>query len=256
MFVWADNGLTFELKKTTNKSSLVNFCIGSGIRLDNLAKNRCRLSTHFVNYRKHTNKTVWHLYDIVKSEFIFKNTYLFTTLDREKKQITAKKIVMETSNNVRLRLRFYKDVEEEINLVRNKFEDYAQKLSGEFKIVVCDDHIWMNVIGEKRQYWSPHLHLELESKENHTHIRALFGPSQTLWTFFMFLHFLVAGVFIIFGMILYSNLTLKQPFIMDLLVMGLMVIVWFLLYFIARQIRSNGYGQMDELEALFLKILE
>lgn len=162
---------------------------------------------------------------------------------------------METSNNVRLRLRFYKDVAEEITLVRKKFEDYAQKVPGDFKISVCDDHIWMNVIGEKRQYWSPHLHLELESKENHTHIRGLFGPAQTLWTFFMFLHFLVAGVFIIFGMILYSNLTLKQPFAMDLLVMGLMVIVWFLLYFIARQIRSNGYGQMDELEALFLKIL-
>lgn len=163
---------------------------------------------------------------------------------------------METSNDVRLRLRFYKDVTGEINQVRKKFENYAQKVSDNFKISVCDDHIWLNIIGEKRQYWSPHLHLELESREDHTHIRALFGPAQTLWTFFMFLHFLVAGIFIIFGMILYSNIGLKQPYAFDLLVMGLMVIVWFLLYFIARQIRFNGCGQMDELEALFLEILE
>jgi len=163
---------------------------------------------------------------------------------------------METAKTVRLRLRFYEDVNESIDQVRQKFENFAQKSTSDFKISVCEDHIWLNVIGEKRQYWSPHLHIELESKENHTHIRGLFGPAQTLWTFFMFLHFLVAGVFIIFGMILYSNLTLKQPFAMDLLVMGLMVIVWFLLYFIARQIRSNGYGQMDELEALFQKILK
>ncbi len=163
---------------------------------------------------------------------------------------------METAKTVRLRLRFYIDLAEEINLVRKKFEDYAEKVSRDFKISVCEDHIWLNVIGEKRQYWSPHLHIELESRDNHTHIRGLFGPAQTLWTFFMFLHFLVAGVFIIFGMILYSNITLNQPFAMDLLVMGLMVIVWFLLYFIARQIRSNGYGQMDELEALFHKILK
>lgn len=163
---------------------------------------------------------------------------------------------MDTSTTVRLRLRFYKDVPEKIDDLRKRFENFAATPSDDYKISVCDDHIWMNIKGPKKQYWSPHLHLELEEKDNFTHIRGLFGPDQTLWTFFMFLHFLVAGVFIIFGMILYSDVTLKQPIAMDLIVMSLMVIVWFLLYYIARQIRSNGFGQMDELEVLFLKILE
>jgi hypothetical protein len=163
---------------------------------------------------------------------------------------------MDTAHTVRLRLRFYKDVPEKIDVVRQKFENYAQVTSEDYKISVCDDHIWMNIKGPKKQYWSPHLHLELEEKNDFTHIRGLFGPDQTLWTFFMFLHFLVAGVFIIFGMILYSDISLKQSIAMDLVIMGIMVIVWFLLYFIARQIRSNGFGQMDELEELFLKILE
>lgn len=163
---------------------------------------------------------------------------------------------METAKTVRLRLRFYEDVNESIDQVRQKFENFAQKSSSDFKISVCENHIWLNIVGENKKYWSPHLHIELERNDNQTHIRALFGPDQTLWTFFMFLHFVVAGVFTIFGMILYSNMGLKQPYAFDLLVMGLMVIVWFLLYFIARQIRSNGYGQMDELEALFHKILK
>ncbi|MBL0014281.1 MAG: hypothetical protein IPP30_11450 [Flavobacterium sp.] len=163
---------------------------------------------------------------------------------------------METSKTVRLRLRFYEDVNESIDQVRQKFENFAQESTSDFKISVCENHIWMNIVGEKKKYWSPHLHIELEPIKNQTHIRALFGPDQTLWTFFMFLHFVVAGVFIIFGMMLYSNISLKQSYANDLLVMGLMVIVWFLLYFIARQIRSNGYGQMDELEALFQKILK
>ncbi len=163
---------------------------------------------------------------------------------------------METAKTVRLRLRFYEDVNESIDLVRQKFENFAQKSTSDFKISVCENHIWMNIVGSKKRYWSPHLHIELEPNENQTHIRALFGPDQTLWTFFMFLHFVVAGVFTIFGMMLYSNISLKQPYTNDLLVMGLMVIVWFLLYFIARQIRSNGYGQMDELEALFQEILK
>lgn len=163
---------------------------------------------------------------------------------------------METSQTIRLRLRFYKDVDETILIVRQKFETYAQNKSKDFKINVCDNHIWFYVIGSKKQYWSPHLHIELEEKENLTHIRGLFGPDQTLWTLFMFLHFIVAGIFTIFGMMLYSNITLKQPYGFDIVVMGLMVIVWFLLYFIARQIRFNGNGQMDELEAIFLEILK
>ncbi|WP_298221144.1 hypothetical protein [Flavobacterium sp.] len=163
---------------------------------------------------------------------------------------------MDTSQALRLRLRFYKDLEEPIDEVRQKFEDQAQTSSKDYKIKICENHIWFYVIGAKKQYWSPHLHIELEPKENHTHIRGLFGPDQTLWTLFMFLHFVVAGIFTIFGMILYSNIRLKQPYVFDLVVMVLMTIVWFLLYFIARQIRFNGNGQMDELEALFLKILK
>jgi hypothetical protein len=38
--------------------------------------------------------------------------------------------------------------------------------------------------------------------------------------------------------------------------MVLMVVVWFLLYFIAKQIRKNGNEQMNRLEGKFLEILE
>lgn len=83
-----------------------------------------------------------------------------------------------------------------------------------------------------------------------------FGPDQTLWTMFMFLHFIVAGIFTLFGMFAYSNYTLNEPMLMDFIVMFIMVIVWFLLYVIARQIREKGHEQMDELEAIFLDIIK
>ena len=72
----------------------------------------------------------------------------------------------------------------------------------------------------------------------------------------MFLHFMVAGVFIIFSMIAYSNFVLKNSVTFDLIIMGLMVVVWFLLYIIAKQIRENGNGQMNDLEALFKEIIK
>ncbi|QBN18655.1 hypothetical protein [Flavobacterium nackdongense] len=164
---------------------------------------------------------------------------------------------MDANNEIRLRLRFYKDVNENIASVRQKFEQFKLTNSKDYHLKTKHNHIWINMPESKREYWSPHLHLELEAKENNeTHIRGLFGPDPTLWTLFMFLHFMVAGIFVIFSAIAYSDYVLKQPTAMDLIVMLLMVIVWFLLYFIARQIRFQGNGQMNELEAKFLEILE
>jgi ABC-type thiamin/hydroxymethylpyrimidine transport system permease subunit len=71
----------------------------------------------------------------------------------------------------------------------------------------------------------------------------------------MFLHFIVAGIFLIFGMIAYSNYTMSQPILMDGIIMSIMVIVWFLLYFIAKQIRERGNDQMHDLEKLYEKIV-
>jgi hypothetical protein len=168
---------------------------------------------------------------------------------------------MDTQQEVRLRLRFFKDLEQNIAEVREKFVNYRQKnKSTDFLMKVRNNHIQFTFSEGKRHYWSPHLSIELEEKEgnekNATHIRGLFGPDQTLWTMFMFLHFIVAGVFTLFGMFAYSNYTLNEPMLMDFIVMLIMVIVWFLLYVIARQIREKGHEQMDELEAIFLDIIK
>ena len=164
---------------------------------------------------------------------------------------------MDANNEIRLRLRFYKDVTENIDVVRQKFENYKVNGAKDYQLKTKHNHIWMNMPEAKREYWSAHLHLELEPKQDGgTHIRGLFGPDPTLWTLFMFLHFMVAGIFVIFSAIAYSNYVLKQPTTMNLVLMLLMVIVWFLLYFIAKQIRFRGNDQMNELEGKFLAILE
>ncbi|MEO0047039.1 MAG: hypothetical protein RL705_2230 [Bacteroidota bacterium] len=168
---------------------------------------------------------------------------------------------MDTQHDLRLRPRFYKDLERNIAEVREKFVNYRQKnQSTDFLMKVRNNHIQFTFSAEKRHYWSPHLSIELEEKEgnekNATHIRGLFGPDQTLWTMFMFLHFVVAGVFTVFGMFAYSNYTLNEPVLMDFVVLFVMVIIWFLLYAIARQIREKGYTQMEELETIFLDIIK
>ncbi len=164
---------------------------------------------------------------------------------------------MEVDNEVRLLLRFYKDVPQNTENVLQKFKAYKEEKKPNYNLKISGTHIWIFINGEQKKYYSPHLHLELENRsENETHIRGLFGPDPTLWTFFMFLHFIIAGVFLVFCGILYSNFVLKNPLTSNYIVLALMVISWFLLYFIARQIRHNGNDQMHELEKLFEKILK
>ena len=163
---------------------------------------------------------------------------------------------MDTDNKIRLRLRFYKDVPQNIDALRAKFAKYTEIKSNDYFVKIRGYHIWLNIKGAQKTYYSPHLHIELEKKtETETHIRGLFGPDPTLWTFFMFLHFMVAGIFLIFSGIAYSNYVLKNPVTMNLVVMALMVCVWFLLYFIAKQIRKSGHKQMDYLDDLFNEMI-
>jgi H+/Cl- antiporter ClcA len=164
---------------------------------------------------------------------------------------------MDATSEMRLLLRFYKDVFKNTNQLLQKFEISAKEKSNDYAIKVKGNHVWISIIGSKKRYWSPHLHLELEPKnDNETHIRGLFGPDQALWTLFMFLHFIIAGIFIVFCGIAYSNYVLKSSTTFDFIVMSLMIAVWILLYFIAKQIRKNGNEQMNALEAKFLEILE
>ena len=166
---------------------------------------------------------------------------------------------MDTENSIALRLRFYKDVEENIDVVRQKFIDHSNVISPDILMKIRNYHIQFTIRGEKQRYWSPHLSIELEEKEGSektaTHIRGLFGPAQTMWTFFVFLHFIVAGIFLTFLMFAFSDYAIKQPITSDIVVMVCMVICWILLYVIARQTRANGYGQMEELEKECQKIM-
>lgn len=164
---------------------------------------------------------------------------------------------MNTNNQIRLRLRFYKDINQDIDSLRQKFIQFTIASSPDYILKIKDYHVWINVKGIKKAYWSPHLHLEMESKgDNQTHIRGLFGPDPNIWTFFMFLHFMIAGTFIIFCGIAYSHYILKESTGGDLVVMSLMLFVWFMLYAIAKQIRSNGEKQMYDIEKTFLEIIE
>jgi hypothetical protein len=164
---------------------------------------------------------------------------------------------MELDNQIQLRPRFEKIVSKSVEDIQTDADLLKQKVKPDFIINRLDEHLWIYIGKEQKKFYSPHLHLEFETLENgETKVKGLFGPDPALWTMFMFLHFVVAGIFIIFGVFAYSNWTLNEPYGIHLAVMGLMVAAWFVLYFIARSNRKKGMPQTRELERVMDELLK
>lgn len=164
---------------------------------------------------------------------------------------------MEVENNIVLRPRFQKDIALSTEIILENAKKLKEEVKEDYRIKISDNHIFFFITLAKRKYYSPHLHIELEENEDKTtHVKGLFGPDQTVWTFFMFLHFIIAGIFLIFSMIAYSHWRLKQSTTLDFIIMGVMVVFWFALYAQARINRKKCAPQMYKLEDLMNKILE
>ncbi|WP_340077818.1 GTP-binding protein [Leptobacterium sp. I13] len=152
-----------------------------------------------------------------------------------------------TSNELILRPRFKLELSRSNEDVLQLFEKKHSKKSP-FVVKRIDNHVFIKLTKEESHFWSPQLHLEIDEVNNSkSELYGLFGPNPTLWTFFMFLHFGIATIFIIFGVWAYSNWSLNQSYAMQLGVMVLMVFCWGALYFIGRMGKAKGKVQMNML---------
>ncbi|MEM5567021.1 GTP-binding protein [Psychroserpens sp. AS72] len=154
---------------------------------------------------------------------------------------------MSTTNDIVLRPRFKFNVNQENTSILDVFED-TKNTQKEFIVSRIDDHIFIKIPKAKQHFWSPQLHLEINENENKSSIiYGLFGPNPTVWTLFMFFHFIVAGLFIGFAIWAYVNWSLGYDFAMQLFVTLFTIVVWFALYFGGRLGKKTGMAQMHEL---------
>ncbi len=151
------------------------------------------------------------------------------------------------SNEIVLRPRFKFLVNSNKELVLELFE--AIKNETNFKINRIDNHVFIKIAKEKQHFWSPQLHLEINSTENENQsiIYGLFGPSPSVWTMFMFFHFVIIGLFLAFGIWTFTNWNLNNSYAIQLFITLFMVVIWFTLYFIGRIGKKAGNDEMYEL---------
>lgn len=149
-----------------------------------------------------------------------------------------------TLNEVVLRPRFKFEKNQNNKYLLGLF-DKAKKEQDNFKVSRIDNHVFLKLPKNKQHFWSPQLHLEIdEIDENSCTIRGLFGPNPTVWTMFMFFHFIVAGLFIGFGVWAYTNWALKTSYALQISLMFFMVIIWIALYVIGQMGKKAGMEEM------------
>ena len=153
-----------------------------------------------------------------------------------------------TANTIVLRPRFKFKVKQNHDILLKLFED-TKKTQSEFIVSRIDDHVFIRIPKEKQQYWSPQLHLEINQGDtpNESIIHGLFGPNPTVWTMFMFFHFIVAALFISFGIWTYVNWTLGDSYALQLALSLFTIVIWFALYIGGRLGKKTGMNEMHEL---------
>ena len=163
---------------------------------------------------------------------------------------------MTTKNDIVLRPRFKMEINENNESILKRFEATRNDKS-EFITTRVDNHIFIKFPKEKQHFWSPQLHLEIDyAEEGSSLLHGLYGPNPTVWTMFMFLHFMVAGLFIAFGIWAYTNWRLNTEFAVQLSIMFLMVLIWFVLYFAGRMGRDTSKKDMFMLRDFMNKTLK
>ncbi len=156
-------------------------------------------------------------------------------------------------NDIVLRPRFQlelSDAKEEL------LQSFEKSQVDPFLVKRLDEHIFIKFNKKNNHFWSPQLHLEIdEIDKTNSKLYGVFGPNPTLWTFFMFLHFGVATVFIALSIWAYSSAALDKSYSLQLGLMGFMATLWFVLYFFGRAGKHKGKPQMEELYQFMMKVL-
>lgn len=162
----------------------------------------------------------------------------------------------EEINKILLKPRFKLEFDESQEAILDKFKanladkdcKYCSKMSG--------NHIFLDVPKVEDHFWSPQLQVEVtKSEKGKTIVKGILGPKPQVWTFFMFIHFVVALAFIIVFVLFYVKWSMGKDFqLYEYLLIGL-PIFWIILYFFGQSGKRLGYQQMVELDDFLMKTL-
>lgn len=163
----------------------------------------------------------------------------------------------EEINKILLKPRFKMEFDESEEEILEKFKANLKDDDCEYCSKISGNHIFLDVPKVDEHFWSPQLQVEVvKGEEGKTIVKGILGPKPKVWTFFMFIHFVVALAFIVFFVMFYVKWSLGKDYqLYKYMLIGL-PIFWVLLYFFGQSGKKLGYKQMVELDDFLMKTLQ
>lgn len=166
-------------------------------------------------------------------------------------------LVEKRNSEIHLRPRFSIDLSINHDILLEKFKSTIKDPKCKFDGKISGSHIYLAIPKKDDHFWSPQLHLELINEgESKTILKGLFGPKPQIWTFFMFVHFVLGTAFLGFLVLWYSRYSLKESLFFPTVMLIVLPFVWIVLYFLGKIGKDTGRNQMEELHDFMLEIIE
>lgn len=149
-------------------------------------------------------------------------------------------------NETILRPRFSFEIDQPNENALSLFEN-SKKSQSKFIVSRTGNHVFIRVPKARQQITSPQLHLEIIPISDHKSIvKGLFGPSPTIWTLFMFLHFIIAVLGLAFCVWIYTKWSLGRSFDLQIVSLVILFFAWLTLYVIGQSNKKKSIPEMLE----------
>jgi Na+/melibiose symporter-like transporter len=137
------------------------------------------------------------------------------------------------------------------------FKDNLAKDECKYCSKIADNHIFLDIPEEDNHFWSPQLQVEIEEdkNKNKTIVKGILGPKPQIWTMFMFFHFIIAILFVVFFVWFYTNWSLNKDYYFQEMMLIVLPLLSVLLYFFGQSGKRFAYNQMLELDQFLHKII-
>ncbi|OAD46680.1 hypothetical protein [Polaribacter atrinae] len=163
----------------------------------------------------------------------------------------------ERNSDFFLRPRFSIDLKENSDELLQRITTYLKSDACIYRSRVADKHIFIDIPVKKSHFWSPQLHFEVvDAAENTSTLKGLFGPKPQVWTLFMFVHFVVATLFLGVGVFTYVQYRLGESLVFPIAILVALPLIWLLLYFLGSIGKETGKKQMKELHDFLITIID
>lgn len=149
---------------------------------------------------------------------------------------------------IEIRPRFKRQFELPQEVLLERLHTAAQQADSPVISVHFDHHLILKIPIEQQHYWSPQLHLEVESNEEGSLVRGLFGPRPSVWLFFVFLYAFLGAIALFVFITGGAQYSLGQPAPV-LWVIPITAVLIGLLYLAAKAGEKLGHEEMQLLYA-------